>query len=106
MGDRVRESERDPIVQADGACGDVYFLQTTTDNRKRVFVLVPLIRKRGLVLGEAGEDLGEVVALQRRAHDEGRGGFWEHVAEEAFGLAPVGAGLDEADRFAVGELKA
>jgi hypothetical protein len=92
----------DLVIEAHCAGGDVYLGEGALKDGERVFVLVPLIDKRGGRLGEPGEDLGEMVALERRAEDEGRCGLREDVGEETLGLAPVRAS-EVGERGAGGE---
>lgn len=92
MRDGVGEGEGELVVEADGARRDVHFLEGAAQDRERVFVLVPLIGKGRFLLGEVREQFGEVVALERGADDEGRGGLRKDVGEEALRLVPVRAG--------------
>ena len=102
MADCVGEVEGDCVIEAEGAGRDVDLAEGAFEDCERVFVFVPLVGEGCFGFRKAGEDFGEMVALEGRADDEGRGGFGEDVGEEALGLAPVGAGEVE-ERGAGGE---
>jgi len=101
-GDAVGEGELGVLFDAERAGGEGVFGEAALEDLVGVFVLLPEVGDGGFALGEGEEEVVEAVALEEGADDEGRGGLWEDVGEEALGLVPSGAG-EVAERGAGGD---
>jgi len=110
LGYSVGKGELDVLFDAEGAGGEGVLGETALQDGVGVFVFLPEVADGGFALGEGGVEVVEVVALEPRADDEGRGLLGENVGEEPLGLAPGhagevaegGAGGDEDGVHAVG----
>jgi len=105
-GDAARDAGDEGVLHmlfdAEGAGGEGGFSEAAAEEVVGVFVFMPEISERGFALGERRHDLVEMIALEIRTDDEGRGGLRKDVGEETLGLSPLGGG-EIAERGAGGE---